>query len=191
VCSRAAIQAGGFREVTASMIRSLRGKTPVIHPSAFVSEFAYVVGDVEIGEGSSVWPGSVIRGESKIVIGRFTCVQDNTTIHSERKGAVIGDYVVMGHNVMCHAAVVGDGAAMGNGAVVNSDAEIGEYSVIASGAVVLDGAKVPAHSLMVGIPATVKGPVSEAQAERFRWTAQHYAELGAEYKAAGLEERLD
>ena len=66
------------------MIRSLAGKTPVIHPDAFVSEFAYVVGDVEIGEGSSVWPGCVIRGESKIVIGRFTCIQDNSTIHAER-----------------------------------------------------------------------------------------------------------
>lgn len=173
------------------MIRSLRGKTPVIHPTAFVSEFAYVVGDVEIGENSSVWPGCVIRGESKIVIGRYTCVQDNTTIHTERRGTVIGDYVVMGHNVMCHAAIVGDGAAMGNGAIINSDAEIGEYSVIASGAVVVDGAKVPAQTLMIGVPATAKGPVSEKHLERFRWTAEHYAELGAEYKAAGLEERRD
>ncbi|HLF78647.1 MAG TPA: gamma carbonic anhydrase family protein [Dehalococcoidia bacterium] len=169
------------------MIRSLGDRTPVIHPTAFVSEFAYVVGDVEIGEGSSVWPGAVIRGESKIVIGRFTCIQDNTTIHAERRGAKIGDYVVMGHNVMCHAAVIEDGAALGNGAIVNSDAEIGAYSVIASGAVVLDGKKVPARTLMIGVPAVAKGEVPEQHAERFRWTAEHYAELGAEYKAAGLE----
>jgi carbonic anhydrase/acetyltransferase-like protein (isoleucine patch superfamily) len=168
------------------MIRSLAGKTPVIHPAAFVSEFAYVVGDVEIGEGSSVWPGSVIRGESKIVIGRFTCVQDNSTIHAERKGAIIGDYVVIGHNVMCHATVVGNGAALGNGAIVNGDAEIGEYSVVASGAVVLDGAIIPPNSLAVGVPAKVTGPVSKAHVERFRGNAEHYAELAAQYKAEGL-----
>jgi carbonic anhydrase/acetyltransferase-like protein (isoleucine patch superfamily) len=146
-----------------------------------------VVGDVEIGEGSSVWPGSVIRGETKIVIGKYTCIQDNTTIHAERRGAVIGDYVVMGHNVMCHAAVIEDGAALGNGAIVNSDAEIGAYSVVASGAVVLDGKKVPPRTLMVGVPAVAKGEVAQAHSDRFRWTAEHYAELAAEYKAAGLE----
>ncbi len=172
------------------MIRSLRGKTPVIHPTAFISEAAYVVGDVEIGENSSVWPGTVIRGESKIVIGKNTCVQDNSTIHSERRGATIGDFVVIGHNVMCHAAIVGNGAALGNGAIVNSDAEIGDYCVIAAGAVVRDGDKIPANTLAVGVPAVVKGPVAEQHAERFRWTAAHYVELGQEYKAAGLGEKL-
>jgi len=73
------------------MIKTLRGKTPVIHPDAFVSEFAYVVGDVTIGARSSVWPGVVIRGESPIVIGEGTCVQDNSTIHSDANGARIGD----------------------------------------------------------------------------------------------------
>ncbi len=171
------------------MIRSLRGKTPVIHPTAFVSEAAYVVGDVEIGEGSSVWPGSVIRAESKIVIGKFTCVQDNTTIHADGRGAQIGDYVVMGHNVMCHAAIVESGAALGNGSIVNNDAEIGANSIIASGAVVLDRAKIPANSLVVGVPGVVKTQVTEAQADRFKRTAEHYSELGAEYLAAGLGDK--
>src|SRR5262245_24590396 len=112
------------------MIRSFGGKTPVIHPDAFVSEFAYVVGDVEIGEGSSVWPGAVVRGEARIVIGRFTCVQDNSTIHAESAGASIGDYVVIGHNVMCHATVLEDRVTLGNGCVVNSEVEIGEGSVV-------------------------------------------------------------
>jgi carbonic anhydrase/acetyltransferase-like protein (isoleucine patch superfamily) len=168
------------------MIRSLGDKTPKIHPEAFVSEFAYVVGDVEIGEGSSVWPGAVIRGESKIVIGRFTCIQDNSTVHAEAAGASIGDFVVIGHNVMCHAAVVEERVALGNGCVVNSEAEIGAGSVVASGAVVVDRAKVPPGSLVVGIPATVKGPVAKHHEDRFRWTAQHYAELGEQYRKAGL-----
>ena len=171
------------------MIRAWKGRTPQIHPDAFVSEFAYVVGDVEIGAGSSVWPGTVIRGDSgKIVIGRNTCIQDNSTVHADGRGAKIGDYVVMGHNVLCHADVVGDGAALGNGAVVSGSTIIGAGSVIAAGAVVIDGVEVPSNTLMVGIPASAKGPVTEKQAERFRRTAEHYAELAGEYKQEGTLE---
>ena len=79
------------------MIRSINGKTPRIHPGAFVSEFAYVVGDVEIGEGSSVWPGTVIRGDSgTVVIGKNTCIQDNSVVHGDAD-VEIGDDVVIGH----------------------------------------------------------------------------------------------
>ena len=170
------------------MIRSLKGHTPVIHPDAFVSEAAYVVGNVEIGAFSSVWPGSVIRGESRIVIGRNVCVQDNTTIHADAKGATIGDNVVMGHNVLCHAAVVGDNATLSNGCIVNNDAEIGAYSVVASGAVVLDRAIVPAEVFVVGVPAQVKGQVTDVHKERFASTARHYVELGQMYKKEGLED---
>ena len=171
------------------MIRSFRGHTPKIHPDAFISEAAYIVGNVEIGAGSSVWPGAVVRGDSNepIVIGRGTCVQDNTTIHCDGKGARIGDNVVMGHNVLCHADVVGDNVTIANGATVSNTTEIGDGSVIAAGAVVVDGTKVPPGVIMVGVPAKERGPVSEAQKERFMWTAKHYAELAQEYKKAGLE----
>jgi carbonic anhydrase/acetyltransferase-like protein (isoleucine patch superfamily) len=170
------------------MIRSWKGITPQIHPRAFVSEFAYVVGDVEIGEGSSVWPGTVIRGDAgKIVIGKNTCIQDNSTVHADGRGAVIGDYVVMGHNVLCHADRVGDGAALGNGAVVSGSTEIGEGSIIGAGALLIDGAIVPPHTLMLGVPAVAKGAVSDKQRERFRWTAEHYAQLARQYKAEELE----
>jgi carbonic anhydrase/acetyltransferase-like protein (isoleucine patch superfamily) len=91
----------------------------------------------------------------------------------------------MGHNVLCHADVVGDNAAIGNGATVSGSTEIGAGSIIAAGAVLVDGAKVPENTLMLGVPAVGKGPVTERQAERFRWTAQHYVELGQRYKAEG------
>ena len=95
------------------MIRTLDGITPRIHPTAFVSEAAYVIGDVEIGEGSSVWPGSVIRGDmGKITIGKYTCVQDNSVVHCDTD-ATIGDYVVIGHRVVCHAKNVGAQNATG------------------------------------------------------------------------------
>jgi carbonic anhydrase/acetyltransferase-like protein (isoleucine patch superfamily) len=170
------------------VIRSLNGKTPQVHPEAFVSEFAYVVGDVEIGAGSSVWPGSVIRGDTgKIVIGRNTCIQDGSVVHTDGPGS-IGDDVVIGHMVMCHALHVGDGAVLGNGATVNGGAtEIGEHSIVAAGAVVLENAKVPPRTLVVGIPAAAKGSVTDEQIKRFKATADHYAERGRQYKAAGLE----
>jgi len=171
------------------LIRSFNGKTPKIHPDAFISEAAYIVGNVEIGAFSSVWPGSVIRGEADtpIVIGRNTCVQDNSTIHCDGNGARIGDNVVMGHNVLCHADVVGDNVTIANGATVSNSTEIGDGSVIAAGAVLVDGSKVPPGVIMVGVPAKERGPVSEAQAERFKRTCEHYAELGQQYKKEGLE----
>jgi carbonic anhydrase/acetyltransferase-like protein (isoleucine patch superfamily) len=167
------------------MIRSLKGKTPKIHPDAFVSEAAYVVGDVEIGAGSSVWPGAVIRGESTIVIGRNTCVQDNSTIHADGKGARIGDNVVMGHNVLCHADIVGNNVTIANGATVSNACEIGDGAVIGAGAVLVDGTKVRPGAIMLGVPAKERGDVSPEQAERFKRTAEHYVELGQLYKAEG------
>jgi carbonic anhydrase/acetyltransferase-like protein (isoleucine patch superfamily) len=170
------------------MIRSFKGKTPTIHPEAFVSEAAYVIGDVEIGAGSSVWPGAVIRAETKITIGRNSCIQDNTTIHADGNGARIGDNVVMGHNVLCHADIVGDNVTIANGATVSNGCEIGDGAVIGAGAVLVDNTKVRPGAIMLGVPAKERGDVSEAQAERFRRTAEHYAELGQQYKAEGILE---
>ncbi|HEX5140380.1 MAG TPA: gamma carbonic anhydrase family protein, partial [Dehalococcoidia bacterium] len=124
-------------------------------------------------------------GESHIVIGRNTCVQDNTTIHADGKGARIGDNVVMGHNVLCHADIVGDNVTIANGATVSNACEIGDGAVIGAGAVLVDGTKVRPNAIMLGVPAKERGDVSEAQAERFRQTVKHYAELGRQYKAEG------
>ena len=169
------------------MIRSLNGISPGVHPDAFVSEFAYVVGNVEIGAFSSVWPGTVIRGDTgKIVIGRNTCIQDNSTVHGDGGGAAIGDNVVIGHNVMCHAERVGDGCVLGNGAIVNGgETWIGEHCIIAAGAVVLENAKVPARTFMVGVPAKEKGTVTDEQIERFKGTVEHYVARGQQYKKDG------
>ena len=139
------------------MIRSLDGKSPKIHPTAFISETAYIVGDVEIGEGSSIWPGAVIRADAgKIVIGRFTCIQDNSVVHGD-DDVHIGDRVVIGHRVLCHAKTVGDGALIGNGCIVNDGAEIGEGSLVGSGAMLIENTKVPAGAMAVGVPGRVRG----------------------------------
>ena len=143
------------------MIRTLDGITPRVHPTAYVSEAAYVIGDVVIGEGASVWPGTVIRGDmGRIEIGKYTCVQDNSVVHCDTN-AVIGDNVVIGHRVVCHAKEVGDRTLLGNGAVVNDGAAIGAECVIASGAVVLDDMKIPSRSIAVGVPARIRGQVQD------------------------------
>ncbi len=169
------------------MIRSWKGKTPRVHPTAFVSETADVVGDVEIGENSSIWPGTVIRGDSgKITIGKNTNIQDNSVVHSDAD-ARIGDGVSMGHSVVWHGRFIGDNCLVGNSATVNDGVEVGEFSIIAAGAVVLEEMKIPARTLVLGVPARPRGPITARHEEMIKETASHYVERCREYKAEGLE----
>ena len=159
------------------MIRTLDGIRPKIHPTAFVSEFAYVIGDVEIGEGSSIWPGAVVRGDmGKITIGRFTCVQDNSVVHGD---------VVIGHRALCHAKTVGDRVLIGNGATVNDGVEIGDDSLLASATVLVDNAVVPASSLVIGVPGRVRGQVEERHLELIRYYRDLYVHKAERYKRQG------
>ncbi len=167
------------------MIRSLDGLTPKIHPTAFVSEFAYVIGDVEIGEGSSVWPGTVIRADAgKITIGKNSCVQDNSVLHGDAD-VVIGDNVTIGHRVMCHAKTVSNNVLIGNGATLNDGVEIGEDSIIAAGCMVVDDMQIAARSMVMGIPARIRGEVEERHLELIRRTAAGYARKAQRYKSQG------
>ena len=170
------------------MIRSFKGKTPQIHPKAFVSEAAYVIGDVVIGEGSSVWPGTVIRADrAAITIGDYTCIQDNSVVHGDAD-VFIGNHVVIAHRVVCHARIVGDRTLIGNGATVNDGVELGEDCLVASGAVIVDGQKFPANSLIVGVPGKARGRGAEAYRERIKSTGDWYTELARRFKAEdGLE----
>ena len=167
------------------MIRSLDGVTPRIHPTAFISELAYIVGDVEIGEGSSVWPGSVVRGDmGRITIGRFTCVQDNSVVHGDGD-VVIGDDVVIAHRVVCHAGRVADRVLIGNGATVNDGVQIGRDSVLASGTMVLDRMEIPERSIVMGVPGRIRGQVQERHMERTRFFRDIYVGLASRYLAQG------
>ena len=138
------------------MIRSFQGKTPKIHPTAWVSEAAYVIGDVEIGEYSSVWPGTVIRGDTiKITLGAYVDIQDNCVVHADND-ATYGDYVTLGHGVTCHALTIATHCLIGNGATVNDGVVLGEYSIVASGAVVLERKEYPAKSFVAGVAAEAR-----------------------------------
>ena len=167
------------------MIRSLDGVVPRIHPSAFVSEFAYVVGDVEIGEGSSVWPGAVVRADmGSVTIGRYTCVQDNSVVHGDAD-VVIGDNVVIGHRVVCHARNVGQRVLIGNGATINDGVEIGDDSVLASGTVVLDNMEIPSRSIVMGVPGRVRGEVESRHVELTKYYCDIYIHKAERYKRQG------
>ena len=145
------------------MIREFNGKSPKIAPSAFVSETAYIVGDVEIGENANIWPGAVIRGDfARITIGKNTSIEDNCVVHSATD-MTIGDNTIVGHGAILHCKKIGNSVLIGNNATVLDDAEIGDFCIIGAGSVVVPETKFPAESLAMGVPAQVKGKLSQKQ----------------------------
>ena len=170
------------------MIRSLGDKRPRIHPTAFVSEGAYVVGDVEIGEGSSIWPGTIIRANNhKITIGKYVNIQDNCVVHADGE-CFYGDYVTLGHHVMCHATTVEDHVLVGNGATVNGHALVRHHSVVAAGSVVLERVEIPDHSFVTGAPAEVRRQVNERHLQMLDNLPMGYYRNGQLFKEAGLQD---
>ena len=170
------------------MIRSLGGMAPRIHPTAFVSEFAYVIGDVVVEAGASIWPGVVVRADmGRITIGEHTSVQDNSVVHGDTD-VVIGDRVVIGHMVLCHAKTVGDRVLLGSGSTVNEGVEIGEDSLIASGAVLADFVKIPPRSLVVGVPGKIRGPVRDRHIDLISKLCESYIAKIKRYK---VEDNLE
>jgi carbonic anhydrase/acetyltransferase-like protein (isoleucine patch superfamily) len=172
------------------VIKSFKGKTPRIASTAFVSEAAYIVGDVEIGENTNVWPGTVIRGDTgRITIGKSVSVQDNSVIHSGQApnlNVSIGDEVQIGHGAVVHAKKIGSHVLIGMNATILPGAEIGDYCIIGAGCVVSQDMIIPDNSFVVGIPGKIKG---KSTAEQLRWVddaSREYAERGRQYKEAGL-----
>lgn len=169
------------------MIRSLGDKTPKIPESAFVSEAAYVVGDVEMGENSGVWPGAVIRADlCPVRIGENTQIEDNTVLHGGLTPIEIGYNVLIGHGAMVHARKVGNKVLIGANATILHNVEIGDSCLIAGGAVVPDGMIIPEGSFVAGVPAKIKGKVDPGQKW---WTEEgiaEYVKLMRRFKEEGL-----
>lgn len=168
------------------MIRSFNGKTPRIADSCFVSEAAYVIGDVELGEHSNVWPGAVVRADfAGIKIGKYVDIEDNCTLHAGSP-MEIGDNVIIGHGAAVHSARVGSRVLIGMKATTLHNSEVGDDCIIAAGAVVTEGTKIPPGSFVVGTPAKVKGRVSEQQKGWIRGHEEFYPNLAKQYRAQGL-----
>jgi len=167
------------------MILSFKGKTPKIASSAYVSKSAHVIGDVEIGEDCTIWPGVVIRADfASIKIGSNTDIEDNSVLHV-KVAMDIGVNAVLGHNVTVHCSKVGNNTIIGNGAIILDDAEIGNNCVIAAGAVVTGGMKIPDGSFVAGVPAEIKGKVSAQQStlidEHYRYYTKEYKKFFREH----------
>jgi len=172
------------------MIRSFNGISPKIAKSAFVSEAACVIGDVEIGENSSVWPGAVIRGDvSKIVIGDSTSVEDNCVVHGAAT-VTIANHVIIGHGAVVHCQKIGTNVLIGNNATLLDGAEIGDSCIVAAGALVLSDTRVPKNSVVMGTPAQVKQRITEKQREEIMQGSAFYAKLARQYVEQGFGDTL-
>jgi carbonic anhydrase/acetyltransferase-like protein (isoleucine patch superfamily) len=151
---------------------------PRLAESAWVAPGAYVIGDVYLGEQSSVWYGAVLRGDTEpIRIGARTNVQDGCVLHADPGfPAVVGDGCVIGHMAVVHGCEIEANSLVGMGATILNGAKIGEGSIVAAGAVVPEGREFPPHSLIVGIPAKRVSDVSEEQTADIARGATEYVE---------------
>ncbi len=170
-------------------IQTVSGLTPKFGRRVFLADNAVVVGDVALGDDVSVWFNVVIRGDIHwIRIGARSNLQDGAIVHVERGlyPTVLDEEVSVGHGAMLHGCTVGAGSLIGMGAMVLNDAVVGEGSLVAAGAVVREGFKVPPRSLVAGVPAVVKRPLTDAEADRARRTAANYVNYKNTYLEQGL-----
>jgi carbonic anhydrase/acetyltransferase-like protein (isoleucine patch superfamily) len=172
------------------MIRSFRGTKPRIAASAYVDPGAHVIGDVEIGERSSVWPCVVLRGDIEpIRVGADTNIQDGTVIHTDRGfPTTIGDRVSVGHSVILHGCTIEEDSLIGMGATVLNGARIGRGAVVAAGALGPEGMEVAPDMLVMGTPAKPRRPVSAEEKERFQKGVGGYVERGRQAKEEAAQE---
>ncbi len=157
----------------------------MIDATCYIAHGAVVLGRVTMGRDSSVWYGSVIRGDSEaITIGEGTNIQDLSMIHTDPGfPCVVGDRVTVGHRVILHGCTVEDDCMIGMGAILLNGVKVGRGSVIGAGAVLREGMEVPPNSLVVGVPARVAREVDPETAERMKQIWRHYVELAAKHRA--------
>lgn len=157
---------------------------PVVPASVFVDETAQVIGDVTIGEESSLWMNVVVRGDVNwIRLGRRSNLQDGTIVHVMRDThpTILGDEVTVGHGVILHGCVVHDRCLIGMGAVILNGAQIGSDSIVAAGSLVVEGTLVPARSLVMGRPAKVRRTLEDEEVASIRDYAERYVGYRLEY----------
>ena len=161
---------------------------PVIAAGAWVAPGAYVIGNVSLAEGASVWYGAVLRADlAPIDIGAGSNIQDGCVVHTDPDFPVsVGRGVSVGHRAVLHGCTVADDALIGMGAVVLNGARIGTGSLVAAGSVVLEGSDIPPHSLVAGVPGKVRRETSEAEREHIRANAAAYAKLRDAHAAGHL-----
>jgi len=170
-------------------IRKFNNISPAIAQSAYIDSQACVIGEVEIGENSSIWPMSVVRGDvNSIKIGNNTNIQDGSILHVTHKGEygdgaplIIGDNVTVGHGVILHACRIGNNCLIGMGAIVMDDCVIEDYAMIGAGAMLPPRKHVKSGELWLGNPAKKVRDLTEEQIEQINYSAQQYVGLKNKY----------
>ncbi len=168
------------------MIREYDGHTPRIDPSAYVFDNAVVIGKVVLGPGVSVWPGCVLRGDVEdIIVGENTNIQDGSIIHTNYDmPALIGKGVVIGHRAVLHGCKIGDRCLIGMGAVILDGASVGDDCIIAAGALVTENSRIPAGSVVFGVPGKVSRPITEDEKRKIAENAKEYLGFAAAHRRA-------
>ena len=167
------------------VIKPYKDIHPEIHDSCYISENTAIIGDVQIGEGSSVWFGSVVRGDvNKIRIGENTNIQDGTIIHvaTYGQGTHIGDRVTIGHQAMIHDCTLEDEAYIGMQACIMDGAVVKSRAFVAAGSLVTPGKRIPSGQLWSGRPARYMRDLTEDDYKMIDWSWEHYRKLANEYK---------
>ncbi|KOP83830.1 gamma carbonic anhydrase family protein [Cytobacillus solani] len=167
------------------MIYPYKDKMPKIADSAFIADFTTITGDVEIGENSSVWFNTVIRGDvAPTIIGKKVNIQDNSVLHqSPNNPLILEDEVTIGHQVILHSCIIRKKALIGMGSIVLDQAEIGEGAFIGAGSLVPQGKKIPPNTLAFGRPAKVIRELTQEDIKEMERISREYAEKGHYYKA--------
>ncbi len=168
------------------MIRSYQGRMPKIPASCYVDQSAQVLGDVTLGEHSSVWMNAVLRGDvHSIRVGANTNVQDCAVLHGQRNlySVTVGDWVTIGHNATVHGCVVEDAVLIGMGVVILNDCRIGEGSILAAGAVLPEHTVVPPRTLWAGVPGKQRRTLEDKDRALILEYAQNYLDYTKIYLA--------
>jgi carbonic anhydrase/acetyltransferase-like protein (isoleucine patch superfamily) len=169
------------------MLRPYKGMRPRVHGTAYVDDSAQVIGDVEVGEASSIWMNAVVRGDVHwIRIGARSNVQDGTVVHvmNDTHPTTIGDDVTIGHAAIVHGCTIENRVLIGMGAILLNGAHIGEGSIVAAGTLVPEETRVPPHSLVMGSPGRVKRTLSDAEVASILQFSERYVEYRLDYMAS-------
>lgn len=166
------------------MIYQLDNRVPQLHETAWVADNATVIGSVVMEAGSSVWFNCVVRGDNDLItIGENSNIQDGSVLHTDTGfRLVVGRDVTVGHQVMLHGCVIGEGSLVGIQSIVLNGVKIGRNSIVGAGSVVPEGREYPDNVLILGSPAVVKRELSPAEYERIRFGARHYVQNAARYR---------
>jgi carbonic anhydrase/acetyltransferase-like protein (isoleucine patch superfamily) len=163
---------------------------PRIHPSVFIAPGARIIGDVEIGEASSVWFNVVIRGDVHFIrIGRRTNIQDLTMCHvtNKKHPLIVGDDVTVGHSAVLHGATLGDRILVGMGAIILDRAVVGNNALVAAGTLVREGFSVPEATLVAGVPGKIIRDLTEEEIVQVAQGAVNYEGYVARFRSDGLD----